>query len=50
MVAELASHLGANYSRGIHVETRDGVLTGEISGDVIKKEGKVSGPGGDIGE
>ena len=42
MVADLASHLGADYSRGIHVETRDGVLTGEISGDVIKKEGKVA--------
>jgi dolichol kinase/phosphoserine phosphatase len=42
MVADLAGHLGADYSRGLHVETRDGVLTGEISGDVIKKEGKVA--------
>lgn len=41
LVADLAGHLGADYSSGIQVETRDGVLTGEISGHVIKEEGKV---------
>jgi phosphoserine phosphatase/dolichol kinase len=42
MVADLAWRLGADYSKGIHVETRDGVLTGEISGNVIKEKGKVA--------
>ncbi len=42
MVADLARHLGADYSTGIRVETRDGVLTGEISGNVIKEKGKVA--------
>ena len=41
-VAELAERLGADYSSGIQVETRDGVLTGEISGNVIKEVGKVA--------
>ncbi len=41
-VAELAERLGADYSSGIQVETRDGVLTGEISGSVIKEVGKVA--------
>lgn len=40
-VSELAGRLGADYSSGIQVETRDGVLTGEISGSVIKEAGKV---------
>ncbi len=42
MVADLARRLGADYSKGIQVETRDGVLTGEISGNVIKEKGKVA--------
>jgi len=42
MIADLAERLGADYSRGIHIDTKDGVLTGEISGDVIKKDGKVA--------
>ena len=41
-VAELAKRLGADYASGIQVETRDGVLTGEISGNVIKEVGKVA--------
>ena len=41
-VAELAERLGADYSSGIQVETIDGVLTGEISGKVIKEVGKVA--------
>jgi len=40
-VSELAGRLGADYSSGIQVETRDDVLTGEISGSVIKEVGKV---------
>ena len=42
LVADLARRLGGDYSSGIQLEIRDDVLTGEISGDVIKYEGKVA--------
>ena len=40
-VADLARRLQADYYSGVQVEVKDGTLTGEISGDVIKEEGKV---------
>jgi dolichol kinase/phosphoserine phosphatase len=42
LVADLAGRLGADYSSGIGVGVSDGVLTGEISGDVISRRGKVA--------
>lgn len=41
IVKELASLLKADYSFGFEVETKDGVLTGEIGGDVIERRGKL---------
>lgn len=41
-VDDLAKRLGADYSSGIKVDVREGVLTGEISGDVIKADGKIA--------
>ena len=40
IVKKLASTLGADYGYGVEVETKDGQLTGEISGDAISKNGK----------
>lgn len=40
-VANLAKRLGADYSAGIQLGIKDGNLTGEISGNVIKDGGKV---------
>lgn len=40
-VDDLAKRLGADYSSGIKIDIREGVLTGEISGDVIKTDGKI---------
>jgi phosphoserine phosphatase/dolichol kinase len=42
LVADLAKRLGADYSSGIQVEIKDGVFTGEISGSVIKEDGKIT--------
>jgi dolichol kinase len=42
VVAELASRLGADYFSGIKVGVKDSVITGEISGDVIREGGKVA--------
>lgn len=39
-VESLASKLGADYAYGLDLEVTDGCLTGEISGVVIKPEGK----------
>lgn len=39
-VQELARSLGADYAFGVEVELGGDVLTGKISGDAIKKEGK----------
>lgn len=41
VVKKLASALGADYAYGIEVETQDGQLTGEISGDAIGPDGKL---------
>ena len=40
IVEKLADVLGADYAYGVEVETKDGKLTGEISGDAITKNGK----------
>jgi len=40
IVKKLASMLGADYAFGIEVGVNDGVLTGEIWGDVIESDGK----------
>jgi HAD superfamily phosphoserine phosphatase-like hydrolase len=40
MVEDLASRLKADYAFGLELETNDGVLTGSIRGDVIRKDGK----------
>jgi HAD superfamily phosphoserine phosphatase-like hydrolase len=39
-VQELARTLGADYAFGVEVELNGDALTGEISGDAIKREGK----------
>ena len=41
VVKNFADCLGAEYAFGIDVETQDGKLTGKISGDAIKPEGKM---------
>ena len=41
IVKKLAATLGADYAYGIEVETKDGRLTGKISGDVIEPNGKL---------
>ncbi len=40
-VRKLADCLGAEYAFGIDVETQDGKLTGQISGEAIEPEGKM---------
>ncbi|MFQ6094731.1 MAG: HAD-IB family phosphatase [Candidatus Bathyarchaeia archaeon] len=40
LVEDLARRLGADYAYGLEVGLDDGHLTGEIWGDVIKREGK----------
>jgi phosphoserine phosphatase len=40
-VRKLADCLGAEYAFGIEVETKDGKLTGQISGEAIEPEGKM---------
>jgi len=41
VVKKLAEAVGADYAFGIEVDTKDGKLTGEISGDAINPEGKL---------
>lgn len=41
VVQDLASRLGADYAFGFNLETNNGVVTGEISGEVIEQEGKL---------
>ena len=41
IVKKLADCLGAEYAYGIDVETQDGKLTGQISGDAIAPNGKM---------
>ncbi|MEM3642183.1 MAG: HAD-IB family phosphatase, partial [Candidatus Bathyarchaeia archaeon] len=40
VIKDLASKLGADYVFGFEVETKDGVLTGKVWGDVIERDGK----------
>jgi len=40
VVEDLASRLKADYAFGLELETNNGVLTGNIKGDVIRKDGK----------
>jgi HAD superfamily phosphoserine phosphatase-like hydrolase len=42
IVEKLASALGADYAVGIEVGVNDGALTGEIWGDAIEKDGKLT--------
>ena len=39
-VEDLAARLNADYAYGLELKTKDGHLTGEIGGDVIKPNGK----------
>ena len=39
-IKDLATKLEADHAHGLELETADGRLTGEISGDLIKPEGK----------
>ncbi|HMK94192.1 MAG TPA: HAD-IB family phosphatase [Candidatus Limnocylindrales bacterium] len=41
IVKKLADSLGADYAYGVEVETKDGELTGKISGDAIEPNGKL---------
>ncbi len=41
VVQDLASRLKADYAFGFDLEIRDGVATGEISGEVIEQRGKL---------
>jgi HAD superfamily phosphoserine phosphatase-like hydrolase len=41
IVKKLADAVGADYAYGIEVETKDGKLTGEISGNAIEPSGKL---------
>lgn len=41
VVQDLASRLKADYAFGFELKTKDGVATGEISGDVIEQNGKL---------
>jgi phosphoserine phosphatase len=41
VVRDLASRLKADYAFGFNLETRDGIVTGEISGEVIEHQGKL---------
>ena len=41
IVKKLANAVGAEYAYGIEVETKDGMLTGEIWGDAISPNGKL---------
>ncbi|MGB9684108.1 MAG: HAD-IB family phosphatase [Candidatus Bathyarchaeales archaeon] len=41
VVEDLASMLKADYVFGLNLETRDGIVTGEISGEVIEHQGKL---------
>lgn len=41
VVGDLASRLKADYAFGFGLETRDGMVTGEISGEVIEPQGKL---------
>jgi phytol kinase len=40
VVDDLASRLETDYAVGLKLETNDGILTGIIQGDVIRKDGK----------
>ncbi len=40
VVADLASRLKADYAVGLELETNNNILTGNITGDVLKKDGK----------
>jgi phosphoserine phosphatase len=40
VVQDLASRLNADYGFGLELKSRNGILTGEIGGDVIEKSGK----------
>jgi len=40
IVRDLASRLEVDYAFGLSLETEDGVATGEVSGDVIERNGK----------
>jgi HAD superfamily phosphoserine phosphatase-like hydrolase len=42
VVENLASRLKTDYAVGLELETNDSVLTGNIDGDVIRKDGKAS--------
>ena len=41
VIQDLAGTLKADYAYGFDLQTKDGVLTGEIWGDVIDREGKL---------
>ena len=41
VVQDLVSKLHADYGFGLELKTRNGILTGEIGGDVIEKNGKL---------
>ncbi len=41
VVKKLALAIGADYAHGVEVETKGELLTGEISGDAISKNGKL---------
>lgn len=41
VVEDLASRLKADYAFGFDLKTRDGIVTGEISGEVIEPQGKL---------
>ena len=41
VVEDLASRLKADYAFGLRLETRDGVVTGEVSGEVMERDGKL---------
>ncbi len=41
IVKKLATAVGAEYAYGIEVETKDGKLTGKITGDAIEPSGKL---------
>ena len=41
IVKKLADAVGADFAYGIEVETKEGKLTGEISGDAIEPDGKL---------
>ncbi|MFB0502383.1 MAG: haloacid dehalogenase-like hydrolase [Candidatus Bathyarchaeia archaeon] len=42
LVEDLAGKIGADYASGLEIGLDDGILTGEIWGEVIKSEGKTA--------